>query len=139
MRGILVLHVIRKAVVRCQTLAFVIDLHKTVCDLQIHFLFRVLIRAGIPVLLIHDMKVEVDGPAIDPLGDFVRDIRERAEEFLFFLKHLITAAVTLLESFMVEFIKLIRDALLEFRKGVVHVVPASGDDGGCDLSDRSFY
>ena len=139
MRGVLVLHIVWKTIVRCQTLAFVIDLHKTVCDLQIHLLFRVLIRAGIPIFLIHDMKVEVDGPVIDPLGDLITDIRERAEVFLFFLKHLITAAVTLLESLMVELVKLIRDTLPEFRERVVHVVPASGDDGGSDLTDRAFY
>ena len=136
---ILVLHVVRKAVVCCQALSFVIELHKTVCDLQIHLLFRVLIRAGIPVLLVYDMKVEVDRPAIDPLGNLIRDIRKRAEEFLFFLKHLITAAVTLLESLMVELIELVSNALFEFCEGVIQVVPAPGDDGGGDLSDRAFY
>ena len=139
MCGVLVLHVVRKTVVRCQTFAFVIDLHKTVCDLQIHLLFGVLIRAGIPVLLIHDMEVEVDSPIIDPLGDLIRDIRERAEVFLLFLKYLIAAAITLLKSLVVELIELVRNALLEFCEGVVHVVPAPGDDGSSDLTDRAFY
>ena len=85
------------------------------------------------------MEVKIYGAAIDPLRDLIRDIRERTEEFFFFLKHLITAAVTLLESLMVELFKLIRDALLEFCEGVVYIVPAPGDDGGCNLSDRSFY
>ena len=136
---VLVLHVIRKAVVCCQTFAFVIDLHETVRDLQIHLLLCVLIRAGIPVLPVHDMEVEVYGPAIDPLGDLIRDIRERTEEFLFFLKYLITAAFAFLESLMVELIELVSNALFEFCEGVIQVVPAPGDDGGGDLSDRAFY
>lgn len=85
------------------------------------------------------MKVEVYSPVINPLGDFVRDIRERTEEFLFFLKHLITAAVTLLESLMVELIELVRNSFPEFREGVVHVIPGIGEDGGGDLTDCAFY
>ena len=87
MCGVLVLHIVRKTVVCCQAFSFVIELHKTICDLQIHLLFRVLIRTGIPVLLVHDMEVEVYSPAIDPLGDLVRDIRERTKEFPFFLNN----------------------------------------------------
>ena len=123
----------------CQTLAFVIDLHKTICDLQIHFLFRVLIRTGIPVFLIHDMEVQVYRPAIDPLGNLIRDIRERAKVFLLFLKYLIAATITFLESLMVEFIESVRNPLFELREGVVNVVPASGDNGGSYLTDRAFY
>ena len=85
------------------------------------------------------MKVEVDGPVIDPLGDLITDIRERAEVFLLFLKHLITATVTLLESLMVELIELVCNSFPEFREGVVHVIPAPGDDGGGDLTDSAFY
>ena len=139
MCGVLVLHIVRKTVVCCQTLAFVIDLHEAVCDLQVNLLFHVLIRTGIPILLVHDMEVEVDSPAIDPLGNLIRDIWKRAEEFLFFLKHLITAAFALLESLMVELIELVCNSFPEFREGVVHVIPAPGDDGGGDLTDSAFY
>ena len=139
MCGVLVLHIVRKAIVRCQTLAFVIDLHETVCDLQVNLLFSVLIRTGIPVLLVHDMKVEVDCPAIDPLGDLIRGIRKRAEEFPFFLKHFITAAFAFLESLMVELIEIVCNALFEFREGIINVVPAPGNNGGGDLTDRAFY
>ena len=114
MCGVLVLHIVRKTVVCCQTLAFVIDLHEAVCDLQVNLLFHVLIRTGIPILLVHDMEVEVYSPAIDPLGDLVRDIRERTKEFPFFLKHLITAAFAFLKSLMVELIEPVRNSLLEF-------------------------
>ena len=139
MCGVLVTHIVRKTVVRCQTIAFVIDLYETVCDPQINLLLRVLIRAGIPVLLINNMEVKVDGPAIDPFSYLIRDIRKRTKEFLFFLKNLIAAAFALLESLMVELIELICNALLEVCEGVVYVIPALGDDGGSDLTDRALY
>ena len=40
---------------------------------------------------------------------------------------------------MIELIALIRNALLEFREGVIRFVPTSDDDGGSDLTDRAFY
>ena len=40
---------------------------------------------------------------------------------------------------MIELIALIRNALLEFREGVIRFVPTSDDDGGRDLTDRAFY
>ena len=123
----------------CQTLAFVIDFHETVCDLQINLLLRVLIRAGIPVLLVHNMEIKVDSPAIYPFSDLVRDIRKRTKEFLFFLEYLIAAAFALLERFMIELIELICNALLEFCEGVVYVIPATGDDGSSNLTDRALY
>ena len=85
------------------------------------------------------MEVKVDSPVINPLGDLIRDIRKRTEVFLFFLKHFIAASVTFLESFMFELIKLVSDTFPELCKGVIHVVPASGDDSGGDLTDRAFY
>jgi hypothetical protein len=54
--GVLVLHIVRKTVVRSQTLAFVINLYETVCGLQVTLLLLVLIQTGIPVLLIRNMK-----------------------------------------------------------------------------------
>ena len=85
------------------------------------------------------MEVEVYSTAVGPLGDLIRNIRERTEEFLFFLHHLIAASITLLESPMVKLIQFIRNALPEIREGVIHVVPAPGNNGGGDLSDRALY
>ena len=36
MRRVLVLHIVRKTIVCCQSFPFVIDLHETVCDLQVN-------------------------------------------------------------------------------------------------------
>ena len=85
------------------------------------------------------MEVKVDSPVIDPFSDLIRNIRERTEEFLFFLKHFITAPFALLESLVVELIELVRDALPEFFEGIIHVIPAPGDDGGGDFANRAFY
>ena len=43
MCGVFILHIVGKTVVRCQTLAFVIDLHESVSDLEINLLLCVLI------------------------------------------------------------------------------------------------
>lgn len=139
MCGVFILHIVGKTVVRCQTLAFVIDLHESVSDLEINLLLCVLIWAGIPVFLVYDMEVEVDSPAIDPLGDLIRDVRKRPEIIPLFLQYFIAAAFALLKGLMIERIELIRNALLEFHEGVIRFIPASGDDGGSDLTDRAFY
>ena len=85
MCGVFVLHIVGKTVVRCQTLAFVIDLHESVSDLEINLLLCVLIWAGIPVFLVYDMEVEVDGTAIDPFSNLIRNVRERPEIISLFL------------------------------------------------------
>ena len=139
MCGVFILHIVGKTVVRCQTLAFVIDLHESVSDLEINLLLCVLIRAGIPVFLVYDMEIEVDSPAIDPLGDLIGDVRERPEIVPFFLHYIIAAAFALLKGLMIELIEFIRNALLEFREGIIRFVPTSGNDGGSDLTDRAFY
>ena len=135
MCGVFILHIVGKTVVRCQTLAFVIDLHESVSDLEINLLLCVLIWTGIPVFPVYDMEVEVDSPAIDPLGDLIRDIRKRPEIIPLFLQYFIAAAFALLKGLMIERIELIRNALLEFHEGVIRFIPASGDDGGSDLTD----
>ena len=108
-------------------------------DPQIHLFLCILVRARIPVFLVYDMEVEVDSPAIDPLGDLIRDVRKRPEIIPLFLQYFIAAAFALLKGLMIERIELIRNALLEFHEGVIRFIPASGDDGGSDLTDRAFY
>lgn len=139
MCGVFILHIVGETVVRCQTFAFVIDLHESVSDLEINLFLCVLIWAGIPVFLVYDMEVEIDSPAIDPLGNLIRDVRERPEIIPLFLQYFIAAAFALLKGLMIELTELIRNAFLEFREGVIRLVPASGDDGGSNLTDRAFY
>lgn len=139
MCGVFVLHIVGKTVVCCQTFAFVIDLHELVSDLEINLFLCVLIWAGIPVFLVYDMEVEVDSTAIDPFSNLIRNVRERPEIISLFLQYFIATAFALLKGFMIEFIELIRNVLLEFRKGIIRFISAAGDDGGSDLTDRAFY
>lgn len=71
MSGVLVHHLVWEAVMCGEALALMVDLHQTFSDLQIRLFVRVLVRKGISVLLLHDMKVEVDCPSMHPLGDLV--------------------------------------------------------------------
>ena len=48
------------------------------------------------------MEIEIDSPAIYPLGNLIGDIRERAQVRFFLLPHLVPAAVTFLEGLMIE-------------------------------------
>ena len=82
---------------RCNPLALVINLERGICHPQIDFLPRILIRAGIPVLFIDDVIVEIYSPVFISGGDFEREGRKRMQIVLLFLPGLITASFTLLE------------------------------------------
>ena len=57
----------------------------------------------------------------------------------FLLEHLITAAFTLLEGFVIKLIKVLCNSLLELSKRVINIIPASCDYGGGNLTNSSFY
>lgn len=77
---------------RCNPLALVINLERGICHPQIDFLSRILIRAGIPVLLVDDMIVEIYSPVLIPGGDFKRKVRKRMQVVFLFLPGLVTVS-----------------------------------------------
>lgn len=85
------------------------------------------------------MEVEVNGPAIDPFRNLIRDVGKRTKILPLLLKHFVAAAVALLEGLVVELIQFVRNALFQFGEGVIHVVPASGDDRRGNLPDCTLY
>lgn len=115
MGGIPVLHIVREAVVGCKPFPFVVDLYSAVGHPQVYLylLLCVLIRAGISVLVIHDMEIKVYRTVVDPFGNFLRHVRKGPEIFLFLQPDLISAPVTFLERFAVEFTELPGNAVSE--------------------------
>lgn len=59
------------------------------------------------------MEIEIDSPAIYPLGNLIGDIRERAQVRFFLLPHLVPAAVTFLEGLMIEPAEFFCNTLIE--------------------------
>ncbi len=88
-----------------------VDFHQLIRDPQIYLFLCILVRARIPVFLVHNMKVEVDRPPIHPFGNLVGSIREWSEVFALFQKDLITTAFTLLERLMVKLVEFVRPHL----------------------------
>ena len=125
---------------RRQPLVLVVNLQRRLGDPQIYLLlFHVLIGAGIPIPVIHDVEIQIDCPAVNPVRNFVRQRRQRMKILLFFLEDFRSAAFSLLEWRLVEFAELFSDCLIQFGQGVEGSVSQLGNDRGCDLSDRPLH
>ena len=91
-------------------LPLVINFKKGIREPKIHFLSDILIRAGIAVLLIYHMEIDVYAPAILPPGDLIGKCRKRPQiRFFFLVPDLITAVITLLEVCSVESVQFLTD------------------------------
>ena len=81
------------------------------------------------------MEINVHFPAIYPCGDLIRNGRQGMEEGLFIQVGFITAALPFLETAAVKGIKFPEYCGLQFLKGIKQLVPETGDDCCCDLTD----
>ena len=107
MGGILVLPAGREAVVGSYAGASAVNFHSAVSDFQVYGLAGILVRAGLAIVFKHDMEINVHFPAVDPCGNLVRNSGQGMEEGLFIQISFITAALTFLETAMIERIELL--------------------------------
>ena len=64
-----------KAVVRRNSIVFIIDFYCRISNPEINSFTSILIRARVSVLFEYHMKVEINSSAINPGGDFIRNLR----------------------------------------------------------------
>lgn len=96
----------------CYTGTSAVNLHGTVCNLQVYVFADILIRAGTAVVLEHDMKINVHFPAVDPCGNLIWKGRQWMEERLLTHIGFITTAFAFLEAAVVKIVKFFGRLLL---------------------------